>query len=151
MQYQQFEIEPMTENDLESVARIESQSGLNNWGIENYKSELKRNDSFLYTAKLDQETVGFVFARLITPEVEIFNIAVIDEHKKKGIGKKLFEQLLEKATENDCQKCWLEVRESNQTARKFYEKLKFQIVGRRKNYYQFPIEDALLLECIINK
>lgn len=150
MQNNQFEILPMTENDIKSVEEIESISGLSQWGAENYKYELKRDDSVLFVAKLKRQIVGFVFARLIKPEFEILNVAVLPEFKKQGIGRKLFERTLENAIKNDCQKCWLEVRESNRSARTFYEKLNFRIVGRRKKYYQFPVEDALLLEYIID-
>jgi ribosomal-protein-alanine N-acetyltransferase len=151
MQNKKIEILPMTANDLEAVAEIELLSGLNQWGVESYKSELAKNENLLYVAKSKEKTIGFVFARLITPIVEIINIAVLPEFRKQGIGHKLFETILAKGVESGCRECWLEVRESNETARRFYEKLNFQNVGRRKKYYSFPVEDALLLNYKIVK
>lgn len=145
MQNKKIEIFPATAEDLEAIAEIESLSGLSQWGIESYKSELARDENLFYVARSEGKVIGFVFARLITPEIEIFNIAVLPDFRKQGIGRKLFETILELAVDRGCRECWLEVRESNLAARRFYEKLNFQNVGRRKNYYQFPVEDALLL------
>jgi ribosomal-protein-alanine N-acetyltransferase len=146
MSNKKIEILPAAYSDLEAIAEIEMLSGLNQWGVESYKSELAKDENLFFVAKSKEKIVGFVFARLITPTVEIFNIAVLPECRKHGIGRKLFEKILERAIESSCLECWLEVRESNLSAREFYEKLGFQNVGRRKNYYRFPVEDALLLE-----
>jgi ribosomal-protein-alanine N-acetyltransferase len=100
----------------------------------------------LFIAKMNGKIIGFISARLIAPEMEIFNIAVLPEFRKQGIGGKLFGQILDCAVKNEAKVCWLEVRESNKIARKFYENLKFEIVGKRKNYYTNPAEDAILLE-----
>lgn len=149
MQNKKIEISPATAEDLEAIAEIESLSGLSPWGIESYKSELAKKDNLFYVARSEGKVNGFVFARPITPEIEIFNIAVLPEFRKQGIGQKLFETILGLAVDRGCRECWLEVRESNLAAHRFYEKLNFQNVGRRKNYYRFPIEDALLLRYII--
>lgn len=149
MQNKKIEIFPATADDLEAIAEIELLSGLSLWGTESYKSELARDENLFYVAKSDGKVVGFVFARPITPEIEIFNIAVLSEFRKQGIGRKLFETILELAVDRGCRECWLEVRESNLAARRFYEKLNFQNAGRRKNYYRSPVEDALLLRYII--
>jgi ribosomal-protein-alanine N-acetyltransferase len=149
MQNKKIEISPATVEDLEAIADIESLSGLSRWGTENYKAELEKDENLFYVARSEERIVGFVFSRLIIPEVEIFNIAILPKFRKQGIGRKLFETILELAIDRDCQECWLEVRESNLEARRFYEKLNFQNVGRRKNYYRFPVEDALLLRYVI--
>ena len=135
-----------TEGDLGAVSEIELLSNLNQWGIENHKSELLKDGNLFYVAKNQQMVAGFIFSRLITPVVEIFNIAVHPHFRKQGIGEKLFKTVLERAIKAGCKECWLEVRESNEAAIRFYEKLNFKNVGRRKKYYQFPTEDALLLE-----
>lgn len=146
MPNKKIEILAASSGDLEAIAEIESLSGLNQWGIESYRTELAKEENLFFVARSEEKIVGFIFARPITPTVEIFNIAVSPECRKQGIGRKLFETILERAVERGCAECWLEVRESNLPAREFYEKLGFQNVGRRKNYYSFPIEDALLLE-----
>jgi ribosomal-protein-alanine N-acetyltransferase len=149
MENKKIEIFPATVEDLEAIAEIESLSGLSRWGTESYKSELAKKENLFYVAGSEEKVVGFVLASLITPDVEIFNIAVLPDLRKQGIGRKLFETILQAAADRGCRECWLEVRESNQAARRFYEKLSFQIIGRRKNYYRFPVEDALLLRYII--
>jgi len=152
MQNKKIEISPAAVEDLEAIADIELLSGLSWWGTESYKAELEKDENLFYVARSEGKVIGFVFARLITPEVEIFNIAVLPKFRKQGIGRKLFETILELAIDRGCRECWLEVRESNLAAGRFYEKLNFQNVGRRKNYYQFPLEDALLLRyTIVNK
>lgn len=139
-------IRPMSENDLVFVSEIELLSGLNKWGNDCYRADLKKKEVLLFVAIFDEKLCGYIYARLITPEVEIFNIAVLPDFRNRGVGKKLLENVLKTAAENGCRNCWLEVRESNETARKFYERLDFKSVGRRRNYYNFPTEDALLLE-----
>lgn len=146
MQNKKIEILPARPEDLSAIAEIEALSNLNQWGTENYKSELGKDENLFFVAREGHKIVGFVFSRLITPAVEIFNIAVLPEFRKQGIGRKLLDAILERAVKAGCRECWLEVRESNLEARRFYEKLNFQNVGRRKNYYRFPVEDALLLE-----
>ncbi|MDQ4122024.1 MAG: ribosomal protein S18-alanine N-acetyltransferase [Acidobacteriota bacterium] len=145
MQNKEIEILPPTAEELEAIAQIETLSGLSNWGTESYKYELQKKESLFFIARSEGKVIGFVFARLIKPEIEILNIAILPELRKQGVGRKLFEKILELAEQIGCSECWLEVRESNLVAQRFYEKLGFQNIGRRKNYYQFPVEDAFLL------
>ena len=88
--------------------------------------------------------VGFLVARHGAPEWELENIVVASRVRRKGLGKRLLDALLERARETNSAGIFLEVRESNAAARTLYERARFEISGRRKSYYADPPEDAVL-------
>lgn len=145
----EFEIAQMSTNDIEAVMKIQQESNLSYWSFEDYKDEIGREDSFSVVAKLGQKLVGFLVARLIEIEncAELYNIGVGLDFRRKKIGEKLLEGLLKFCVENNLEKIFLEVRESNETAIQFYLKNNFTIIGKRKNFYTNPIEDAVLMNC----
>lgn len=144
-----FEIKLMTELHLEAVLEIQDICNLGPWSKADYQKELKNENALLLVAEKNEKVLGFASARLITSSVEILNIGVLPEERKKGIGNALLRKALELGREKKAVECWLEVRFSNLGAQKFYQKNNFQIVGRRKNYYQNPVEDAILMTLII--
>jgi ribosomal-protein-alanine N-acetyltransferase len=88
--------------------------------------------------------VGFLAARHLPPEWELENVVVSPSVRQQGVGKRLMEDLLARARKVNSAAVFLEVRESNRAARGLYEKAGFIQVGRRKNYYKDPLEDATL-------
>ena len=88
--------------------------------------------------------LGFLIARFLTPDCELENIAVSPVVRRRGIGRQLLEALKLAASETNCESVFLEVRESNQAARAFYESVGFKRDGSRKSYYSNPMEDAIL-------
>lgn len=88
--------------------------------------------------------LGFLVARQVAPDWELENIVVTPAARRNGLGKRLVEALLAKARETNSAAVFLEVRESNASARALYEKADFQETGRRKSYYGDPTEDAIL-------
>lgn len=88
--------------------------------------------------------LGFLIGRHLSPEWELENIVVAPEARGKGIGTRLMEELLTRAQLTNSRTVLLEVRESNGAARALYEKLGFHQTGRRKSYYNNPVEDAIL-------
>ena len=78
-------------------------------------------------------------------EIEILNFAVFSEARGRGIGAMLLRETLAWGATFGAAQVILEVRASNCAALRFYERHKFQIVGRRARYYNEPVEDALLL------
>jgi ribosomal-protein-alanine N-acetyltransferase len=71
-------------------------------------------------------------------EAELLNLAVRPEARRRGLGRALLALLAGR-------KVWLEVRESNQAAIRFYESQGFRVYGRRRQYYRQPVEDAVLM------
>lgn len=94
----------------------------------------------------DKEVVGAVFMSVIASECELQNIVVSQKNKRQGIGERLLKRGLLISAERGAEVLYLEVRDSNNAARALYEKLGFHTVGRRKEYYKTPTEDAVLMK-----
>jgi ribosomal-protein-alanine N-acetyltransferase len=87
---------------------------------------------------------GFLIGRVLGDEWEIENVVVAEEARKRGFGAALVGEFLKWVRELGGLKVYLEVRESNAAARRLYEKCQFAETGRRKEYYRYPEEDAVL-------
>jgi ribosomal-protein-alanine acetyltransferase len=143
-----FKIEKTSAENIPALVQIEIENNLSSWGEKGFENEIKNSNSVLLVCleKKSKKTLGFILARLITPEFEILNIAVLNEHKRQGIGGALLQSVIDIAVKNECSDCWLEMRETNFRARGFYQKFGFIEAGKRKNYYTNPREDAILFK-----
>lgn len=97
------------------------------------------------TATESARLAGFLVARRVTTDLEILNFAVAFGSRHQGVGARLLQTALAWAQSFQGTQAILEVRASNVEALRFYERHKFQVVGRRPRYYAAPIEDAILL------
>lgn len=88
--------------------------------------------------------LGFLIAHRIDAEWELENITVSAMARRHGVATQLLGALLEHVHAENGSAIFLEVRESNQPARRLYSKAGFQETGLRKNYYSSPREDAVL-------
>ena len=79
-------------------------------------------------------------------EGDLANIAVLPEHRRQGLGKAFLSELCARAKERGALKLYLEVRESNEGARALYRSADFTEIGKRRNYYVNPREDAVIME-----
>lgn len=148
-------IREMSGSDLEEVSTISEACGFFTWKKEDYKSELLRVESLMLVAekvhvreKGRSNIDGFLHARLITPEAELLNIAVKEHFRKKGVGSLLLKGLISRCCAKKIENIWLEVRESNEAAIKFYFSKGFKEVGKRNSYYKNPVENALLMSYV---
>lgn len=140
-----IEIRPMTKNDLEEVAEIEKACFSTPWSKEALKKEIKNKFARYVVAKIDGKIIGYGGLWLIIDEGHITNIAVLKEFRKKDVGSHILEALIEICKKRNISSMTLEVRVSNRSARKLYEKYGFQEVGIRPKYYSDNNEDALIL------
>jgi ribosomal-protein-alanine N-acetyltransferase len=133
--------------DVEQVFAIQEETGLSYWSIEDYKNETSNPNAIFLVAKKDFEVRGFILVRLITSLqiAEIINIGIKKEHQNQGIGKLLLEKITSEIRILDIKKIELEVREQNTQAIKFYQKHFFTEQGIRKNFYQNPNDNAILM------
>ncbi len=99
-----------------------------------------------YFARMQgSELAGYLILSLVADEAEIINVAVAPRFRRCGLARALVEEAVLFAKERDAAAMYLEVRESNVSARTLYEQTGFNICGRRKNYYNHPQEDAILM------
>jgi ribosomal-protein-alanine N-acetyltransferase len=137
---------PMAESHIKAVCTLSQSSFSVPWSEQSMRDELENQNALSLVAEMDEEVVGFLNAHFLLDEADLNLIAVKAECRKQGIGSMLFSQLILKLKEKQIRTIMLEVRESNATAISFYRSFGFSEVGRRKNYYQKPQEDALLLQ-----
>ena len=96
-------------------------------------------------AKEDGVLLGAADFQFVLDEGYIGNVAVTASARRRGIGRALLEGLLREAGARKLAFLTLEVRRRNAPARALYEKCGFQTVGERKNYYENPADDAILM------
>ena len=125
-------------DDLDAVAAIQQASpGAAGWKVADYLEQ-----EFLVALE-GNRIVGFLVARtLVAGEREILNLAVAPDFRRKGVAR----ALLDRALEGFCGEVFLEVRESNGVAQKFYKSLGFKGLSKRKWYYDNPPETAIVMK-----
>jgi ribosomal-protein-alanine N-acetyltransferase len=93
--------------------------------------------------------IGYVVAVRAADEAEILNLCVAPTARRAGTGRALVRAILERVAAHGARAAYLEVRESNGAARRLYEGEGFAAVGRRRDYYRRPVEDAIVLRSAI--
>lgn len=135
-------------SDIPSIIKIEHSAHLSPW------SEKLFNDSFgarshNFLAETNGEIIGYVFSSFVAGELTLENICVDPQSQGNGVGRLLMEHLLDLANTLNAEELWLEVRASNMSAIRLYERFDFINQGVRKNYYSIPNssdkEDAILM------
>ena len=127
------------------MAEIEKLSFSVPWSEQSIRDELGAPLSRYFIARKDGRVLGYVGTRILDGECDITNIAVHPDFRRQGLAGILLCELLSYLKEKNVTAVMLEVRESNVPARAFYEKSGFEYCGRRRNYYEKPDEDALLM------
>jgi ribosomal-protein-alanine N-acetyltransferase len=142
-------IRQMTADDLQAVIRIDQLSFPTPWSRNTFQYELHEslNSCLLIGERAfpTREIVGFLGFWMLMDEAHISTFAVHPDCRRQGIGKRLLEEAFQQAADMGAEIITLEVRESNLTARRLYEKLGFQVVGRRARYYRDNQEDAVVM------
>lgn len=139
-------IRRMSREDIPAAAALERECFSDPWSENAYVSALaNENALYLVAEGADGSIVGLCGLLDILGEGDISNVAVREDFRKKGIGEKMLSELLKQGRERGITAFTLEVRASNGTAIRLYEKFGFVCEGRRKNFYEKPREDALIL------
>ena len=141
-------IEPLAADaDLEGVLEVEAESFTNPWTRDMYSWELQNPSvcHILIVRTDDCPVAGFCAFWLVFDEIHINNLALRPQFRAQGIGTALLHHVLAEARKLGARRATLEVRASNDPARRLYERLGFYVAGTRQNYYTHPLEDALIL------
>ena len=139
-------ITKMTEKHVAQVAELEKICfGSAAWSEKSIASELENALSLWIVAVEDEQVLGYVGSQTVIDETDMMNIAVHPDYRKQGIATGLIVGLIGALKLRNSHCLTLEVRASNEPAKKLYKMLDFEEIGIRKNYYRNPKEDALIL------
>lgn len=136
----------VTASLLEQVEELEKRCFSLPWTWEMLMSQLP-DDEHEFLAAVDEngKLLGYVGMMTVLDEGYISNVAVDPDNRRQGIGEKLIRELLERCRLRQLSFVTLEVREHNEPAIALYSKMGFVPVGLRKNYYEAPKENAILM------
>lgn len=135
----------MQPEHVAAVAEMERQCFSDPWSEKSVASELDNPLSLWLIAEADGVVAGYVGSQTVLDRADMMNLAVSQDFRRQGIGEQLVNSLTEALAEKGVKTLLLEVRISNEPAKQLYQKLGFEIVGKRPRYYEKPREDALIL------
>lgn len=140
-----MEIRKMTTEDVDAVAAIEQSLFSIPWTKQGFLDALNLTNTCYLVAVEEDEICGYCGLYQSFDEADIVNVAVSENHRKKGIGGKLINRLLLEGKQMGINRFLLEVRVSNGPAIRLYESVGFALDGVRKGFYDKPKEDAYLM------
>lgn len=137
-------IRSMEEKDLQQVLEIEKASFSKPWSYNDFLGSL--NEPNIYMVAVVQDKIaGYCGLWGVAGEGQINNVAVAKSFRNQGIAFEMLSKLIHLGREQGLGEYTLEVRKSNESAIRVYQKLGFISEGLRKNYYEEPTEDALIM------
>jgi ribosomal-protein-alanine N-acetyltransferase len=144
-------LRPATEADVKEVVRIERFSFADPWSEESFRRLLSGHPAIFQVLVMPPENrvAGYVIAFAIGEDGELLNVAVEPESRGKGFAGQMLDAVLIELAGRGVRAAFLEVRESNNAARRLYASRGFREIGRRKNYYRRPVEDALVMRRVL--
>ncbi len=145
-----YSVVKMSKEYVDGVFKIYCENFVEKWSRKSIEEEIDNDLARTLVLLDDKKVIGFVNVRHILSEGDITNIAVSNQYRGKKLGLMLMDKLIELAKSEGIERYMLEVRKSNNVAINFYEKIGFVKVGERKNYYNNPIEDAILYDLTID-
>lgn len=138
-------IKPLTEEYVDQVCVLEEEAFSMPWHRESFLEMIQNPDACYLVGLVEGEAVASCGLRNIVGDGEITNVVTKGSMRGKGFGKQMLLKLLEEGYKMGVEAFTLEVRISNTTAIGLYEKLGFVTEGVRKNFYEEPTEDALIM------
>lgn len=141
----QVRIRAMERADVEYISRLEEATFSMPWSKEAFLEMITKEDARYYVAESAGKVVGGCGVLMIAGEGNITNVVVEKKERNRGIGTKMLQYLIEDGYRNGLSAFTLEVRVSNAAAIHVYEKLGFRSEGIRPDFYEKPIEDAMIM------
>lgn len=135
----------MLVEDLDQVMEIENDLISPPWTREGFFTFLLKDENMFFVVEEKGQILGYCSMQTVLDEGDILNVAVTRNRQKEGIGYFLVDSMLMLAAARGIHIVHLEVRESNGSARRLYQRLGFKEDGFRKNYYTEPAENAVLM------
>ena len=136
--------------DLFAVAELERRIFKDPWSVTSCRGAMENPCVYAVTAEdEDGKIAGYGFLMGTQDEAELLRIAVDPDKRRKHIGSELLDDMLDYADYEGYTAIFLEVRDSNSPAIALYRKNGFELIGKRADYYKDPVEDALIMELVI--
>ncbi len=138
-------LRPATSRDLGLLVELEDASFTDPWSRAQLAEALSWAGSCALLAEEGPDAVGYILGRVIVDEAEILSLAIASAQRRRGVGRQLLEAMLAWMAGRGAASVWLEVRRSNEAARRLYEGAHFTHAAVRRGYYRHPVEDAIIL------
>ncbi len=141
-------IRRMLATDIPKVVSIEQECFSLPWSAKAFEESLTQPYSVFFVAEATTENsviTGYVGVYHIGDECDITNVAVSTKYRRKGIAIKLLKAVEEYSVSKNVYSITLEVRESNTPAIRLYEGMQYKNIGIRKNFYEKPMENAIIM------
>ncbi len=135
----------MTPADVPFISRLEEETFSMPWSEASFLQMIEQDDARYFVAEEDGQLLGGCGLLLIAGEGNITNVAVAKEARRRGVGTGLLRHLLSEGDQEGLSAYTLEVRVSNTAAIGLYQKLGFVSEGIRPNFYEKPVEDAMIM------
>jgi ribosomal-protein-alanine N-acetyltransferase len=147
MGHEKLTIVPMQREDIPAILELECHT-LSAWSREHLEDELQQPAGFQFVIRngASERIEAVLCGRIMADEAEILKLSVAETARHKGVGYLLLDFVIGYCGTKGVKNCFLELRASNRAARNLYEKRGFLRVGSRKNYYDQPREDAILMQ-----
>ncbi len=168
-------IKEIPETQLEEIAKLEKACFGDAWSASSIRDSLRQEWNHLLIEMVDDELTvekyekspgnevtaeksaaqspghitGYVIYSLVSGEAELLRIATAPDARRRGIAQRLFHEMMTELRQEKAEKLFLEVRSGNAAAIGLYKNFGMKEIGRRKDYYRNPVEDALLFELIL--
>ena len=146
-------LEPMRKRDLRQILPIEERAYPKSWSRSVFESELAQvrdGTRYYVVARVGRDLVGYAGLWFVPDpdgdQAHMTNIVVADEHRRRGVGRRLMLHLAERAIAAGCVAWTLEVRASSTGAQELYRRFGFAPAGVRTRYYD-NTEDAIVMWC----
>ena len=140
-----MEIRRSIPDDATAIAEMEEKIFGDPFSKKDIFSYICLDTGMCFSALDDGEVIAYIIGRKIPPEGEIYRIAVREDKRQRGIGYRLLSYALKTELGSGVETVFLEVRSKNAAARALYTAYGFKEIGIRKNYYQNPPDDAIIM------
>ncbi|MCC6317753.1 MAG: ribosomal protein S18-alanine N-acetyltransferase [Gemmatimonadaceae bacterium] len=132
-------------NDVPSVVALERELFTDPWSWASFADLLQHPAARFLVATAGDSLAAYAVVYVAVDEAELANLAVAPSWQRRGVGRRVLDDLLETLRHDGVVEVWLEVRTSNVAARRLYAGAGFSEVGRRRRYYDRPVEDAIVM------
>lgn len=132
-------------DDIGEVLAIENELFSSPWSVDMFIHEILNHKAFTLVDVTEKCIVGYTCGWKVLDEFQITNVGIARTHQRRGLAEFLLVEVMNIMLKDFCFNYFLEVRESNNPAIRLYRKLGFVEIGKRKNYYSNPVENALIM------